>query len=172
MAHATRRNRVCTQRPSPRFDAGKSLATTTQFRDCGDFLKAGTFQAISNRRTSKGQTREDLKGDVTSSLAYASGCDCCENRNCKTRQRGIASRRQNGPIAGETSGNTVFCPRFLDFAGAPRTIRVRPRRERERPRRRFLPWHASHTLAGETGRVACSRFCNRMQSCYSSSIGE
>ena len=72
MAHATRRNRVCTQRPSPRFDAGKSLATTTQFRDCGDFLKAGTFQAISNRRTSKGQTREDLKGDVTSFLAYAS----------------------------------------------------------------------------------------------------
>jgi hypothetical protein len=72
MAHATRRNRVCTQRPSPRFDAGKSLATTTQSLDCGDFLKAGTFRAISNRRTSKGQTREDLKGDVTASLAYAS----------------------------------------------------------------------------------------------------
>jgi hypothetical protein len=33
--------------------------------------------------------REELKSDVTSSLAYASGWDKIEKRNFKTRERGM-----------------------------------------------------------------------------------
>jgi hypothetical protein len=32
--------------------------------------------------------REDVASDVTPSLAYASGCDYCENRNFKTHASG------------------------------------------------------------------------------------
>jgi hypothetical protein len=32
--------------------------------------------------------REDVASDVTPSLAYASGCDCYENRNFKTYASG------------------------------------------------------------------------------------
>jgi hypothetical protein len=38
--------------------------------------------------------REDLHGDVTRSLAYASGWDCYEKRNFKTRERGTQEGRR------------------------------------------------------------------------------
>jgi hypothetical protein len=54
-----------------------------------ELLAAGFLPGIiPTRRVSEGQMREDLKSDATSSLAYASGCDCCEMRNfqnCATR---------------------------------------------------------------------------------------
>jgi len=43
---------------------------------------------IPTRHVSEGRMREDVASDVTPSLAYASGCDCYENRNFKTRERG------------------------------------------------------------------------------------
>jgi hypothetical protein len=54
------------------------------------------------RRVSEGRTREDIASDITPSLAYASGCDCYEKRNFKTRERGahegkLRERRKSIP---------------------------------------------------------------------------
>jgi hypothetical protein len=50
-------------------------------------LASGLLGMITTRRVSEGRMREDVASDVTPSLAYASGCDCYENRNFR-RQRG------------------------------------------------------------------------------------
>jgi hypothetical protein len=54
------------------------------------------------RRVSEGRMREDIASDVTSSLAYASGCDWCEDRNFKARERGAGDGLAHTPFSSVT----------------------------------------------------------------------